>query len=280
MQSNNMSTDILTIQSLTKGFSRKIINSGGFDENEEYWVINQLFLNIPRGKIIALIGGNGAGKTTLFNIISGFVKPEKGSIIFGNNGNATELIGMSPHMIARLGIGRMFQDNHTFPEMSVLENMLIANPTQSNEKPFNSLFFKTRSRENEAKKLEKAEKVFSHIFGSDSSLWEKRLMPASGISYGQQRLLGLARLFMHDYQLFLLDEPTSGVNPEVIEQIKDLIRQLSDNKQTVLLIEHNLDVVKDIADFCCYMDKGRIVLMGTPDDVIGNEDVRKSYIGL
>jgi len=280
MQLNNMDTDILTIQSLTKGFSRKVINSGGFDENEEYFVINELFLNIPRGKVIALIGGNGAGKTTLFNIISGFVTPDKGSIKYGNNGKATELIGMSPHRIAGLGIGRMFQDNHTFPEMSVLENMLIANPTQSNEKPFNSLFFKKRSRENEAKKLEKAEKVFNHIFGSDSSLWEKRLMPASGISYGQQRLLGLARLFMHDYQLLLLDEPSSGVNPKVIEQIKDLIRQLSDNKQTVLLIEHNLDVVKDIADFCCYMDKGRIVLMGTPDDVIGNEDVRKSYIGL
>jgi len=275
-----MNTDILTIQSLTKGFSRKVINSGGFDENEEYLLINQLFLNIPRGKVIALIGGNGAGKTTLFNIISGFVIPDKGSIKFGNNGNATELIGMSPHRIAKLGIGRMFQDNHTFPEMSVLENMLIANPSDSTEKPFSSLIFKKRSKENETQKLERVEKVFNQIFGNDNSLWEKRSSPAAAVSYGQQRLLGLARLFMHDYQLLLLDEPTSGVNPEVIEQIKNLIRRLSDNNQTVLLIEHNLDVVKDIADFCCYMDKGRIALMGTPADVIGNEEVRKSYIGL
>jgi ABC-type branched-subunit amino acid transport system ATPase component len=280
MQLNNMNTDILTIQSLTKGFSRKVINSGGFDENEEYLLINQLFLNIPRGKVIALIGGNGAGKTTLFNIISGFVIPDKGSIKFGNNGNATELIGMSPHRIAKLGIGRMFQDNHTFPEMSVLENMLIANPSDSTEKPFSSLIFKKRSKENETQKLERVEKVFNQIFGNDNSLWEKRSSPAAAVSYGQQRLLGLARLFMHDYQLLLLDEPTSGVNPEVIEQIKNLIRRLSDNNQTVLLIEHNLDVVKDIADFCCYMDKGRIALMGTPADVIGNEEVRKSYIGL
>jgi len=275
-----MNTDILTIQSLTKGFSRKVINSGGFDENEEYLLINQLFLNIPRGKVIALIGGNGAGKTTLFNIISGFVIPDKGSIKFGNNGNATELIGMSPHRIAKLGIGRMFQDNHTFPEMSVLENMLIANPSDSTEKPFSSLLFKKRSQENEIQKLERVEKVFNQIFGNDNSLWEKRSSPAAAVSYGQQRILGLARLFMHDYQLLLLDEPTSGVNPEVIEQIKNLIRRLSDNNQTVLLIEHNLDVVKDIADFCCYMDKGRIALMGTPADVIGNEEVRKSYIGL
>lgn len=280
MQSNNMDTGILTIQSLTKGFSRKVINSGGFDENEEYFVINELFLNIPRGKVIALIGGNGAGKTTLFNIISGFVKPENGSIKFGNNGNATELIGMPPHKITRLGIGRMFQDNHTFPEMSVLENMLIANASDTTEKPFSSIVFRKQNKEIEAIKLEKAEKVFHYVFGEDKSLWEKRSSPASAISWGQQRLLGLARLFMHDYQLLLLDEPTSGVNPEVIDQIKTLIRRLSDNNQTVFLIEHNLDVVKDIADFCCYMDKGRIALMGTPADVIGNEEVRKSYIGL
>jgi len=84
---------------------------------------------------------------------------------------------------------------------------------------------------------------------------------------------------MREYQLLLLDEPSSGVNPEVIEQIKILIRRFTEQNKTVLLIEHNLNVVQDIADFCCYMDQGRITLMGTPADVIGNEDVRKSYVG-
>lgn len=109
---------------------------------------------------------------------------------------------------------------------------------------------------------------------------EKKELSAGNLSYGQQRLLGLARLFMRNYKLLLLDEPTAGVNPEVIEQIKQLILNFIKNNQTVLLIEHNLEVVKDIADFCCYMENGRIALMGTPEDVIGNEEVQKSYMGL
>ena len=85
---------------------------------------------------------------------------------------------------------------------------------------------------------------------------------------------------MRDYSLLLLDEPTAGVNPEVIKQIKILIRKFAEKRETVLLIEHNLEVVEDIADFCCYMAQGRITLMGTPEDVINNEEVRRSYIGL
>jgi ABC-type branched-subunit amino acid transport system ATPase component len=275
-----MSTDILTIQSLTKSFSRRIKNSGGGDDSEQYWVIKDLFLSVPRGKVIALIGGNGAGKTTLFNIISGFVKPDSGSIGFKGNGEIAELLGMPTHLIAQRGIGRMFQDNHIFPEMSVLDNMLIANSLNSSENPLKSLFFKKKNQQEEKHRFEKTNQVFTTLFGSDNPFWEKRLIPAGNLSYGQQRLLGLARLFMRDYQLLLLDEPTSGVNPEVIEQIKVLIRRFTEQDQTVLLIEHNLDVVQNIADFCCYMDQGRITLMGTPEDVIGNEEVRRSYIGL
>jgi ABC-type branched-subunit amino acid transport system ATPase component len=275
-----MSTDILTIQSLTKSFTRRIINSGGEDESEQYWIIKDLFLNIPIGKVIALIGGNGAGKTTLFNILSGFVTPDNGSIIYKSNDKETELIGLASQRIAQLGIGRMFQDNHIFNEMSVLENMMIANSLNSIERPFNSLVFKRKTQQEETNSLEKTQHVFKMLFGEDNPFWEKRMLPAGNLSYGQQRLLGLARLFMREYKLLLLDEPTSGVNPEVIEQIKGLVRKFSKNNQTVLLIEHNLDVVQDIADFCCYMDQGRITLIGTPSDVVGNEDVRKSYIGL
>lgn len=274
-----METDILTIQALTKSFSRKIMNSDGGEDDEQYWIIKDLFLNVPRGKVIALIGGNGAGKTTLFNIISGFVKPDSGSIIFKGSGNEHELLHLKPHIIAQKGIGRMFQDNHIFGEMSVLDNMLIANSLNSGENPVSALLFKKRLKRDEIKRTEKTSRVFDTLFGKGNPFWEKRSVPAGTLSYGQQRLLGLARLFMREYQLLLLDEPSSGVNPEVIEQIKILIRRFTEQNKTVLLIEHNLNVVQDIADFCCYMDQGRITLMGTPADVIGNEDVRKSYVG-
>jgi len=275
-----MEQDILSIQSLSKGFSRKIKNSGGEDDLEKYLILHQLFLNIPAGKVIALIGGNGAGKTTLFNIISGFLKPDTGSIGFKTNGETVELINRAPHRITGLGIGRMFQDNHIFPEMSVLDNMLIADKPYSGERPFSPLVFRRKTKEEENERLAKTQHVFENLFGNDNSFWEKRYLPAGNLSYGQQRLLGLARLFMRDYKLLLLDEPTSGVNPEIIEQIKRLILNFTRMGQTVLLIEHNLEVVKDIADFCCYMDRGKIALVGTPRDVIENEEVKKSYIGL
>lgn len=272
--------DILTIQSLSKGFSRQVKNSAGEGADEQYWVIHQLFLNVPRGKVIALIGGNGAGKTTLFNIISGFIKPDSGNIAFKPDGRDIELAGMMPHLITRIGIGRMFQDNHIFREMSVLDNMMVADSAYAAEKPFMPLLFRNKSLKEENGRIAKARNIFEKLFGIDNPFWEKREQPAGSLSYGQQRLLGLARLLMRDYELLLLDEPTAGVNPEVIEQIKQVILTFTKNNQTVLLIEHNLEVVKDIADFCCYMENGRIALMGTPEDVINNEEVRKSYMGL
>lgn len=275
-----MNTDILTIRSLTKSFSQRIKNLEGIDENEQYWVINQLFLNVPKGKVIALIGGNGAGKTTLFNMISGFVKPDKGSINYKASDKNFELHNMPPHQIAQLGIGRMFQENHIFPEMNVLDNMLIADKIHFGEKPFMSLIFRKRIQKEETLRIEKVQAIFENLFRNDNAFWEKRKSLAGSLSYGQQRLLGLARLYMKDYKLLLLDEPTAGVNPEIIEQIKILIHNFAKNGQTVLLIEHNLEVVQDIADFCCFMDQGRITLMGTPEDVIGNDEVRKSYLGL
>ncbi len=272
--------DILTIQSLTKGFTRKIKNLSGDDENEQYWIIKDLSLSIPKGKIIAIIGGNGAGKTTLFNIISGFLKPDSGIIKYNNNGYFVNLTGLSPFRIANLGIGRLFQDNHIFPELSVLDNLLIADANHQGEKPFFRIIrSKIINREEEIRK-ERAGKIISNLFLNDLSFWDKRFQPACELSYGQQKLLGLARLLMQDYNLLLLDEPTAGVNPEIIEQIKIIIEKFAEREQSVLLIEHNLDVVKDISDFCCYMMQGRITLMGTPEDVINNEEVRKSYIGL
>ncbi len=271
---------ILYIESLTKAFTSSYKDTDGGKGSEQHLIVDNLCLKVPKGKIAALIGGNGAGKTTLFNIISGFVKPDKGNIKFFGNGSEYELLKQIPEHITNLGIGRMFQDNHIFPEMNVLDNMLIADAHHLCERPFAKIFFRKKSIKKEIERTQKAKDVFIKLFGEDNDFWKKKLEPAGNLSYGQKRLLGLARLFMRDYKLLLLDEPTSGVTPETVKQIIDIIRKMTDENQTVLLIEHNIDVVKEVANNCMFMDQGRILYEGSPAEVIELDEVRKSFIGV
>jgi len=175
----------------------------------------------------------------------------------------------------------MFQDNHIFQNMSVLDNMLIADSNDYGELPYTSMFRWKKNRKIEEEKIEKTKKIFEDVFGKDNPFWEKRKDQAKHLSYGQQRLLGLTRLLMGDYNILLLDEPTAGVNPSIIQQSMNIIKSFVREKcLTVFLIEHNMKVVLDIADFCCFMSYGKIAALGTPEDVIGNDEVRKTYMGL
>ncbi len=271
---------ILEIESLKRSFVRNIINIRGDSEDERFFIIDDLNLRIPKGKITALIGGNGAGKTSLFNIISGFMVANEGKILFGNNGSDENLLRKKPDIIAKIGVGRMFQDNHIFHNMTILENMLIADDNKFGESPFVSFFKLNKSLNNERYKIEKAKNIFINLFGNDNPFWDKRFDKADSLSYGQQRLLGLARLLMGDYKLLLLDEPTSGVNPGTIEQIKNIIKLfVKDNGITVFLIEHNMKFVLDTADYCLFMSHGKITASGVPEFVISNENVKKTYMG-
>jgi len=272
---------ILYIDSIRKGFVRNIINVRGKDEDERFYVLEDIDLEVPKGKVTALIGGNGAGKTTLFNIISGFFRADDGKIDFKPNGSLKGITGLKPYKIARLGIGRMFQDNHIFQNMTVLENMLIADDNFSGEKPYDSMIYIKKTNVIEKQRIEKAEKIFTDLFGADNPFLKMKDDKAKNLSYGQQRLLGLARLLMGDYKLLLLDEPTSGVNPAIVEKIKEIIKYFVEEKGlTVFLIEHNMKFVLDIADFCHFMSRGIIAVSGTPEDIIGNPDVRKTYLGI
>ncbi len=224
---------------------------------------------IPRGKITALIGGNGAGKTTMFNIISNFMEADSGDVLYKKNGSAISIRGLPPFKITRMGIGRMFQDDHIFPNMSVLDNMLLADDKYFGETPFISFLKPKRNKNVEKERIEKAQKIFVDLFGKSNPFWEKKGDPAKSLSYGQQRLLGLTRLFMGSYELVLLDEATVGVNPQIIQQA-----------MAIFLIEHNMKVVLDLADFCSFMSHGKITAFGTPEDVIGNDEVRRTYLGV
>jgi len=276
-----MNDYILEINSVKKSFVKNIINIRGEEEDERFFIIDDLDLNIKRGKITALIGGNGAGKTTLFNAISGLMKIDTGDIFYKKEDETISIVDLPAYKITRLGIGRMFQDDHIFPDLSVLDNMMLADSDAFGELPFISLLKSSESRKIEKDKIKKAENVFISLFGKENFFWEKRNDPAKSLSFGQQRLLGLARLFMGDYKLVLLDEPTAGVNLQIIKQIINIVRKMvKDKKLTVFLVEHNMEVVLKLADYCNFMSHGKIAVVGTPEDVIGNDEVRKTYMGI
>lgn len=209
---------------------------------------------VEDGKVTALIGGNGAGKTTLFNIISGFEKSFKGKVFF----NGKNITKWPPHRIARKGIGRLFQGLQLSEDLTLLENMKIASNDTTGEHPWD-VFFPIRVAKREAAKKEKAIEILTKVFGPNNEYLDKLNEKASGLSYGQQRLIALVRLLMTDNKLFLLDEPTSGVNPALFEQFRTIIRDMVEKEgKTVLLIEHNMGFVYSVADSCFRLSKGTL----------------------
>ncbi len=275
-----MEKTILHINGLSKAFVRSIRTARRREAVERVRILNGLNLEVKAGQITALIGGNGSGKTTLFNIINGFLDADKGSIRF-INGSEHELLGKKPDAIARLGLGRLFQDNHTFDELTVLENMLVADNVTFGETPFVSLFAPHKNRRVEQAKTEEAKEIFENVLGADPVFWRKKDDKAKNLSHGQRRLLGLCRIFMGDYKLVLLDEPTAGVNRELFDSIhKILNRMMNEKNMSVFLIEHNMGFVKQVAQQCLFIHDGAIHTSGTPAEVIDDPLVQKTYLGL
>lgn len=248
---------------------------------EIYYVLDDLSIVLPRGRITALIGGNGAGKTTLFNVISGLLPPDEGKIYWVVENEKFDLLKFRSYQIANLGIGRLFQENRIFSELSIIENMLVADENTFGELPLVSLLRPRKNKWIENHRINKVQKIFENFFGKDNEFWEKREEKAGLLSYGQQRILAFTRLMMKKYKLLLLDEPTSGVSPILIKKIKQILKKIVNEEQiTIFLIEHNLKFVLEVADFCCFMDDGKIKLFGTPEDIIKNKEIQYSFIGL
>ena len=250
--------------------------------NETLNLLNGVTLGVEEGKITALVGGNGTGKTTLFNIISGFEKNYTGDIVFqGKNLN-----NLPPYRIARQGIGRLFQGGQLLEGLTLMENMKMAYipslgslETASGQRPAmqRPKSLKVKQAETEMR----ARKIVADIFGVNSEYVNRMDDEASSFSYGQQRLLSLAGLLMSKHKLLLLDEPTSGVDPDNIEMIGNIIRDMVKKERlTVLLIEHNMRFVRGVADICAYLDKGIITKVGPAVEILDDEGVRNSYLGL
>lgn len=246
-------------------------------QNETFQLLRGVNLDVEKGKITALVGGNGTGKTTLFNIISGFEKGYTGDVLMeGNNFNR-----LSAHHISLMGIGRLFQDGQLLSGLSLMENMKLASENKTGEMPFSSLIWHKKHKKSEAAKEKQAKDILIRIFGEGNKYLDMLDQDASAFSYGEQRILSLARLLMGNDRLLLLDEPTSGVNPVYIDTIEKIIHEMKEQDGlTVLLIEHNMHFVRKVADICAYLDDGVIEKVGPTAEVLDDKNVRNSYLGL
>jgi len=220
-------------------------------------------------EILGLIGPNGAGKTTLFNVASGFIAPDTGKILFNNN----DITSAPPHRITRLGISRTFQNLRFIRQISVLDNVLLSFQDQPGEKLRNVFFNWPQCREQENSNRKEAMTLLE-----ETGLSHKAGDPAEGLSYGQQKLLSLVCCLATRSEVLLLDEPVAGIAPERIDQILRIIRSLPEQGKSVILIEHNLDAVMQVCDRVIFMDAGRKVSEGTPEEVRNDPRVIEAYI--
>ncbi len=226
-------------------------------------------LEIPRGAITALIGPNGAGKTTLFNLLCGFDKPNSGTWSF----DGTQLSGIPSFKVARMGQVRTFQLTKALSLLTVLENMKLGATGQKGEGLLRSIFpFIWRAQDNEIEK--KAQDLLVRF-----KLDAKQEDYAASLSGGQRKLLEMARALMSDPTLVMLDEPMAGVNPALTESLLDHILDLKDLGMTVLFVEHDMHMVRHIADWVVVMAEGRVVAEGPPDTVMQDKAVIDAYLG-
>lgn len=219
---------------------------------------------IEEGDIVGLIGPNGSGKTTLFNCITGVLSPTSGRIDF----DGRDITGNSPDEIALGGLVRAFQEPRIFPGLTVRKNLLAARGRSG--RVSEALMERQDSREEVERARETAEFV---------GLGEMFEEEASSLSLGQKKLLQMAMVLMPDPDLILLDEPTAGVNPSMIDDIVDLVREVNDGGMTVLLIEHNMNVVMDVSDSLYVLNSGRVIAHGPPDEIQQNDQVLRAYLG-
>ena len=228
-------------------------------------------LVVPRGRIIGLIGPNGAGKTTLFNAISGFITPEAGSVKF----KGEEITSMAPHARSAAGLGRTFQMVGLAKRLSVRENLLLAQHSKAKYGTFASLGFLPKAGRVEAELGERADVALRAIGFSEFAD-----RPIDQLSGGQQRIVEIACALMNAPDLLMLDEPSAGMAPGVIESLAMRLRQLRDDMgRTILLIEHHIPLVMDVCDEIWVMAGGRTLAHGNPDEVMARDDVIEAYLG-
>ncbi len=238
--------------------------------------LNRLELDVHAGEIAALIGPNGAGKTTFFNCLTGIYLPTAGEIMLTPPGSdkSISLKGLKPNQVTEKGLARTFQNIRLFSQMTVLENVMIGRHCRTKAFILGAIFRNAATRAEERQIVETSYAILEKV-----GLANQANEFAKNLSYGAQRRLEIARALATDPFLLLLDEPAAGMNPQETHELDRLIREISNDGQSILLIEHDMKLVMSLSDRIFVMDYGKKIAQGKPSEIRSNPAVIKAYLG-
>jgi len=223
-----------------------------------------------KGELVSIIGPNGAGKTCLVNCITGYYRPQKGTIIF----EGRDIVGLQPHQIARLGISRTFQNPSLYPNLTALDNLMVARYMHTRATILDTMLYFGRSRHEEIESRRIVEEIITF-----AGIQELRGRPVATMSYGQRKQVEIARALAMQPKIILLDEPMSGLDDVMKEMVVELILNIQKRGLTVIFIEHDIEVVMGLSQSIIVLDFGQKIAEGTPQDISQDARVAVAYLG-